>query len=891
MNCFSNQNQLNADALVVNQSPEDMLSPVTVTEPASQPASPRKTRCLLTWIVPVKRSHKRKAPSSAASHPFLNLALVRLSHDVMDGLELLERIPFERVQEVCCRDMVIQARNLHGVSVHATDLEAEVAFYEAYLAHYDRTLGGVVVRHRLAKHKWGRGTADNALWVSRMRRVLKNTLLQGLYIDIDMVNAHPAILFFFVFANDIPCPFLERYVLDRDSCLKEVCDEYSCSKADAKNLFLSLLYGGLFPHWGAELGIHEAPLPLIAGFQGDLFRIATELKKYNPALLQVATTKCAQSSNANIDGTFLSLFCQEIEKRVMTSVFTEMRIRTGLLTVPNSPHAVCTYEFDGFKLLRENVDKFGGVSAVEEFCTRACLQKTGLAIQFKEKKMEDCLPLPKTQDVSTMCPIDCQPVTSDVQAAERVLDLYPYWKKTQSGLHAFDDRTGLWTKDPHQHVAIIRRFEPHLNLVKPNAKGHLIKKGNYATDHAMRGIIPANLADLPQIHDHGWETASDGTSVRCLLFPNGYLDATGPPQSEVLFHSLPDARFDPNRVFHSRFDWDYSPEESEELNKAKTKVYQTLFLDTLDAERGPYLLQHLARALFADNNKTILIGVGDGDSGKSCLINAIQRALGPLGQTIDTDVLLESKGQSGGDTASRMRWAFLNRHARICVGSELKADRVLDGKLLKNIAGGGDPLVGRTHYGEETQFEPDFMLFIVGNDIPRINPTDQPLLNRVRIFEFDHLFVPKVDPKQTNQRLKDPLLPERLKTFEFRKALIYLLVDAYNAYRVHGELPCPPRCAKSAEDWLGNLEDVGLTGLLEMYELTHNAADRVPVKEIKEIPKDVTMAKFAIMVDKKRKAEGIDIDKLPLKTHTTRLGKTSHQWQGIRRKTPEELHG
>lgn len=85
-----------------------------------------------------------------------------------------------------------------------------------------------------------------------MERKIRQTITDGLYIDLDIENAHPCFLFQLVTelgTNDWPC--LQRYVNERDSVLNEV-ESFFDSKHDAKSWFLKVIYGGI------GIGPHQA---------------------------------------------------------------------------------------------------------------------------------------------------------------------------------------------------------------------------------------------------------------------------------------------------------------------------------------------------------------------------------------------------------------------------------------------------------------------------------------------------------------------------------------------------------------------------------------------------------------------------------------------------------
>ena len=77
------------------------------------------------------------------------------------------------------------------------------------------------------------------------------------------------------------------------------------------------------------------------------------MKKDNEELFNIARRK-----TENVKGCFLSLYLQEIETRIIDTV-VKFLMTTPVLTY--NGQKVLTYEFDGLKLLKENVEKYGNL--------------------------------------------------------------------------------------------------------------------------------------------------------------------------------------------------------------------------------------------------------------------------------------------------------------------------------------------------------------------------------------------------------------------------------------------------------------------------------------------------------------------------------------------------
>jgi putative DNA primase/helicase len=91
--------------------------------------------------------------------------------------------------------------------------------------------------------------------------------------------------------------------------------------------------------------------------------------------------------------------------------------------------------------------------------------------------------------------------------------------------------------------------------------------------------------------------------------------------------------------------------------------------------------------------------------------------------------------------------------ARMVTAIEANFNRHLDEAKIKGMTG-GDPITARVMRQNLFQFVPEFKLWLVANDRPRVRGTDDALWRRVRVIPFE-VEIPKEE--------QDPSLPSRLR--------------------------------------------------------------------------------------------------------------------------------
>jgi putative DNA primase/helicase len=117
-----------------------------------------------------------------------------------------------------------------------------------------------------------------------------------------------------------------------------------------------------------------------------------------------------------------------------------------------------------------------------------------------------------------------------------------------------------------------------------------------------------------------------------------------------------------------------------------------------------------------------------GDNGKSTLVNLIRDILGDYGCHTPTETLL-TKQYDNNIPADLARLAG----ARMVTAIEADANRHLAEAKIKAMTG-GEPIVARFMRQNFFSFEPEFKLWLVANDRPKVRGTDVAFWRRVRVI-------------------------------------------------------------------------------------------------------------------------------------------------------------
>jgi len=114
----------------------------------------------------------------------------------------------------------------------------------------------------------------------------------------------------------------------------------------------------------------------------------------------------------------------------------------------------------------------------------------------------------------------------------------------------------------------------------------------------------------------------------------------------------------------------------------------------------------------------------------------------------DTSCLLYNKNRVY--DAKNLSWLYNKKHCRILIGNEAdkidedlkpKEKPILNGKLIKQLASGGDKIELRQNYRNEEDFKIGFTIFINSNDLLDITTKDAK--ENLIVMEYASKFVEK----------------------------------------------------------------------------------------------------------------------------------------------------
>nr|NIQ16851.1 hypothetical protein [Candidatus Dadabacteria bacterium] len=623
--------------------------------------------------------------------------------------------------------------------------------------------------------------------------------------------------------------------------------------------------------WCKEYGVDEVKktFTFVDQFDADIKTFYEHVKDNNKDLYDIA-----RKNKPNVKGCLLSMFLQEYETRIMECVIDHLMYNTEIMNFKNTVYKVGTYEYDGVKLLKQNVDKYGINNLITDL-QNLVKNKLGFDIKFVQKQIDEWVDITYSptitnvdEVISNKNDISCG-VTNDLHATEKLYSLYKHWVYCLGDLYVFDDTTGLWSTDKTVQRNIIMRHSDDLFVLGKKKDGsYFLTERSYGNTESLINKILVLIPSLCGNND--WLVQNENSSLGMLLFKNGILD--------MKYNMDFKEEFNPKIVFFERINRDFKLCNQEDIEYI-TDIKNRFFYNILGKDLGDYYILQIARGLFGDVMKRILFSLGDTGCGKSVLTNAIRCSIGGYYADFNAENLLYSKNSS--DEAAKLRWALLLAYKRIIISNEMKTGSTLNGNMIKKVSSGGDSLTGRVHGGLEKNFKPHFLTICMANDLCPIKPYDSAVEARVKIISYKKQFVNEVLDNET-ELLRDENVDEEILCSDFQNCFLMMLVQAYENYKENGEMEEPTEVSQGKEDWIENSAGVIQT-LQETFTISDDVNDFVSNDTLKEWIKQnelrVSINKLAMEIKKYCKKE----KKENVATGVKRVnGKTCRGWIGIK---------
>ena len=691
--------------------------------------------------------------------------------------------------------------------------------------YLNRSRGGKVKVLYKQKLGVGRFFAVNSMSLQSITRQIRQTISDGIYMDIDMKNCHPNILLFICNNLNIQCDTLRKYCNNRDEFFKE----NNLTKPVGKQLILSILNGGK-----ADYKKLDNPTDEITEFlEVEIPNIHDKIcLLFKEVLKNHIKTRKAKGKDYNHKASLVNHILCDIESKIL-EVMSEFFGH-------DKNEVLC---FDGIMLTDfknqtgQKLTTLNKVVVDLQGCEKAIYDKLKIKIQLDIKPFEDIFDLsghvimPFIEITDEQYNIylkvknkiyyyhsndDINDNTLSIIFFDMMKDKLITTSETGDGF-IWDDKSCLWLEKTanelmveicNENNLILKALKelskdaeyqiiqlPETEKAKIQHLNDLLHRYN-GTKHDIqtsRGIKDIFTLAKNRFRDDKFKTDKINRNHDFLPIRNGkvinLIDGTIRDRTKKdLFSSSCDVDFIPEK--------DTSPDDKKDLYKFVNQIGMD------NEEYIKYKQVKMGSYLSGQNSRDIDINHGKGKNGKSTEVFALKLVLGDFCGFIGKDVVVFDKSQhrkkGGGNHTSHL--VPINGK-RLIITQELEENDIIDSEMVKKIAS-SDPIEGvRECYGRKTwTMIPFCKLAICSNHMPKFDINDIAITDRLTFNPYKARFLNKISME--NEKANGNYDTTKYNYYETDEELI-------NKYKTHG------RTIDVYFSWL-------IAGCIEFYKTKNN---------------------------------------------------------------------
>lgn len=288
---------------------------------------------------------------------------------VLDNIICHEKIDVKKVIKLIHSSLIKNTFNNPFSAKNFTNEKEQLYKYIEYIND-----GIVKVKYTKTKDMdgWGRVFPLGSLGLYSIRRQIRHTLAKEYYIDIDIENCHPVLLYQLCEQKNESAKALKKYIKHRNDYLNMVSECFLMHIEDkherrdkAKNLFIRLLYFGRVENWikdynltaNTEYTYYEELMTFLNKFTAELSKIGRRIIADNPELEKLVEDKKSKRDNElsyNKKGSIVSYYLQEYENQILELIFNYM-VSKNIINIDRADVVLCA---DGLMIPRKKYDEY-----------------------------------------------------------------------------------------------------------------------------------------------------------------------------------------------------------------------------------------------------------------------------------------------------------------------------------------------------------------------------------------------------------------------------------------------------------------------------------------------------------------------------------------------------
>lgn len=689
-----------------------------------------------------------------------------------------------------------------------------------------------VVAHSLSKHKWGRISPSGSISLSIFHRPTRHGLANEFYIDLDMVNCQVSIMVEILKQHNIHKEKLTKYALDPKKYRQRIMEHHKCNKDVAKQLPITLLFGGTYNGWIKENNIQvETKLATFATLETELCDIINIIWEANKDTIYkdvIKQNKKKWKTNDEAKRGVMGLWCQTVERLIQETCINYLVVEKDFVLADIIP---CQ---DGMMILKELY--------YEGICndlTAVIVRKFGLKVDWIQKPFDEAIDIPLWEETKSY--EEWKDAISEKMLAEKfIADYNDYIAKQDEMIFVYykDDFGGRWyneTDVKNRNKLTIYISEEIYKSVSADIQAEislddkeLAKLLETLRNHTSKG------SSLKDVFTHIFTKVRE---VYSLFNTNPYLFGFNNGVFELLTGDFRLYKFDDYLTTTCGWDYlkiDYEKEEHQKNKETLCKIIEDI---EVDKEIRLLKLQVLASGLDGNAYQYINNFVGVGGNGKSLLLGMLEITLGadyyyqaPAGMTKE----ISKPNSASPDLFNMMfkRWVnFTEVKGMISVG------------VIRTLTGGGT-FQGRLLHSNPISFKLNATISMEFNNPPEFDGKPQQSdYRRCLLHRFKTNFADKVKyPDKIGKTINGVVWKEGKPEYEqeafrikMRPYFFDLLSGIYRTYAVkeRGVVFTIPKSVIDETEKFINDQDLFQKVFKEQYEKVDWTDNDIKEKQLK----------------------------------------------------------
>jgi len=663
-----------------------------------------------------------------------------------------------------------------------------------------------------------------------LRRLTRNYLCDGLYYDLDMKKAHLSLMFDLILKNEWnnEFPTITNFYNLYEKQKIGIKNALIINDEEFKNLMIEIMFG---------FDIKKKCEKILTKYRIVETRnlaIAEFIKNYIKEL-KLFTNKCKELNLFQIDtsnktfnegGSWLSKFLQTLEANLIGRLKNHIS-----MTIPNiylfkrTNKKIGTYEYDGLKLLKTNVDKNGGITQILNSIDNWLSENGYNQISFSNKSMDEKLKVEVNCKMSeedeivfddenedeitspTTIITEFSPIVMQTETNEELLDefiipvntlvlgtndiskfvsnelskILKYLSQLEIWF-CYNEETHFWKKTKKPDAIISTFLQKAINTTRKkliNQQTINLSTGKSSNENIEKDLKicctwyqnATNKTRLSEIKDFLITYINDDNFIDKLdnnkyelVFQNGILDL-----KTMIFRN----ELCKEDYLTKCIPFDYTKPSNDDVNNVKNELLKICNNNTSHLD---YYLLNIAYALTGDADKEQIFSYFRGQSasnGKSVILEALEEIMPNYVKKAENklfDVNFDMKKELPNFYGKRIIW--INELTKL----KKDADR------MKSFADGTTYSFGRNYATESEKLNVTFKLFIVSNYSLNID-ADNGIIRRFKLCQFNSKFDDcyEEDNYEKLEFKKDNSFRTKLMN-ELKLPLIELLAEYANKY-------------------------------------------------------------------------------------------------------------